>query len=426
MAARWRVGGRAFTNLIQLTVDQPRQIPIRRGLLWLDSESMTVLSRHQVVCFSTPGCRHDMSDSATAIEKEIDERIGQVRTDPLDLSFGEIINLHSSKEFIIAPDFQRYFRWTQEQKSRLIESVLIQLPIPPIFVIETETGVMELIDGLQRISSVIQFINHELLTGLDPKEPLRLAGCDLIPSLNGKLFEDLPLSLRLRLKRCSVRTIIIKRQSSPSLRYSMFKRLNTGGSLLSAQEIRNCTSRMAGAPGLKFYEFLKQLAGHEAFKKCTSSLSSVERQARADEELVLRFFAMKNAKDMFKKSVRDWLDGYMDEVVLEKVGFEYPKEEASFKRLFELLAKVLGEGSFVRYRDDKPIGALAPAYFEAVSMGVWNNIDAIESTDQDIIKKKIIGALQKPEFRDYIGPGANRPVLLSSRIEFVERALKDG
>jgi len=92
------------------------------------------------------------------IENVIDKKIGEVRTDALDLSFGEIANLYSSNELIIQPEYQRLFRWTLEQRSRIVESILLELPIPQIFVIENPSGVIELIDGLQRVSSVIQFI----------------------------------------------------------------------------------------------------------------------------------------------------------------------------------------------------------------------------------------------------------------------------
>jgi hypothetical protein len=173
----------------------------------------------------------------TAIEQRIDERIGEVRTDALDMSFGEIISLFSNKELVIQPEYQRLFRWSPEQRSRLIESILLGLPIPQIFVVENSDGVFELIDGLQRISSVIHFIDHKLLVTED--EPLRLQGCDLVRELNGQRFEDLTLRLKLGLKRSTVRMVVITRQSQPMLRYEMFKRLNTGGSLLSPQEIRN-------------------------------------------------------------------------------------------------------------------------------------------------------------------------------------------
>src|SRR5438270_3480705 len=115
-----------------------------------------------------------------SIEQAIDRRIGEVRTETLDLSYGEIANLYSNQELVIQPDYQRLFRWSLEQRSRIIESILLELPIPQIFVIENENGVIELIDGLQRVSSVIQFIDASLLE----LDPLVLAGCDLIPELN--------------------------------------------------------------------------------------------------------------------------------------------------------------------------------------------------------------------------------------------------
>src|SRR5688572_10951310 len=150
----------------------------------------------------------------TSIEDEIDRRIGEVRTDTLDMSFGELIGLHQNRELIISPDYQRLFRWTGDQQSRLIESILIELPIPQIFVVENADGRFELIDGLQRISSVVHFVEPDLLE----LDSLRLSGCDIIPALNGVTFSDLPLRFRLRLKRASVRVNVIKRQSSPMLR----------------------------------------------------------------------------------------------------------------------------------------------------------------------------------------------------------------
>ena len=110
------------------------------------------------------------------LENQIDQKIGEVRTEPLDLSYGEIINLHAGKELIIQPEYQRLFRWSPEQKSRLIESILLELPIPQVFVIENQDGVYELIDGLQRISSVLQFVEPTQL-GLDG---FQLQGCDIV------------------------------------------------------------------------------------------------------------------------------------------------------------------------------------------------------------------------------------------------------
>jgi hypothetical protein len=363
--------------------------------------------------------------SPTTIEALIEEKVGEVRTDAVDLSFGEIISLYKAdpREFEISPDFQRFFRWSEQQQSRLIESILLELPIPQIFVIETESGVIELIDGLQRISSVIHFIEPRLLEPPNDRQ-LRLKGCDIIKDLDGKAYDDLPMSLRLRIKRSSVRAIVIKRQSTPTLRYSMFKRLNTGGSELSSQEIRNCTSRMAGEPGTKFYVFLQECAQSADFAACVETLSQSDRDQRQNEELVLRFFALKNAQDLFKGSIRDWLDDYMEAVIFQRRRFEYETEKRDFVRLFGYLSRVIGAGAFVRYREDQPIGGLAPAYFEAVSIGTWRALPRIEGTVvAEQVRSRIITTVQSEEFRDQVGPSSNTAPKQRRRIELIEEAL---
>lgn len=93
----------------------------------------------------------------------VDIESKEIRTEAVDFSFGEILNLHKDNEIVIQPEYQRLFRWTNEQRSRLIESILLRLPIPPIFLIESESGVLELIDGLQRTSSVLQFLDHKAI-----------------------------------------------------------------------------------------------------------------------------------------------------------------------------------------------------------------------------------------------------------------------
>ena len=362
----------------------------------------------------------------TSLEEAIDKKIGEVRTEALDLSFGEIVNLHSEQELIIQPEYQRLFRWSDEQKSRLIESILLELPIPQIFVIENSDGVLELIDGLQRVSSVIQFINPSVLSAVVPEEkrqPLLLQGCDLISDLNGIIFDDLPLKLKLRIKRASVRTVIIKRQSQDFLRYEMFKRLNTGGDILAPQEIRNCSARIVGEDGVKFYTFLLEQASHSAFKNCIETLAQVDKEKKGDEELVLRFFATKNAQYFFKGSVRDWLDDYMENILLRKTDFDYASEAANFNKLFTFIDKTMGSGAFVKYRGNNPIGGLAPAYYEAITVGTLHALDRIINVQTGLVKQKIIDTVQNEEFRQYTGSGANKREKLQGRVNTIKKAL---
>jgi len=368
-----------------------------------------------------------MSTNNQNLEKQIADRIGEVRTDGTDISLGEIINLHSSnpKELIIQPDYQRLFRWTAEQRSRLIESILLELPIPQIFVIENQDSVLELIDGLQRISSVIHFIDHTLIVPEEIRQqvapdPLRLSGCDIVKDLNGRTYADLPLSLKLRIKRSSVRMVTIKKSSSHMLRYEMFKRLNTGGSELSGQEIRNCTARMVGESGVRFYSFLNNCASLPAFKTCIEPLADAVREQKGDEELVLRFLAAKTSIDTFQGSVRDWLDEFMESIILGKKSIEYDREAAEFERLFTFLAQKLGEVAFVKYRQGRPIGGLAPAYFEAVAVGLLDLTERLAEISHENMEQTLSEVLESAEFRSFTGPGANTKEKLRGRIALIK------
>jgi len=345
----------------------------------------------------------------------IDKKIGEVRTESIDLSVGEIVALHENKELVIQPDFQRLFRWSTEQRSRLVESMLLELPIPSIFVIEREDGVLELIDGLQRVSSLIQFVSSNAL-GL---QPLTLDGCDLVNELNGMSFDILPLTLRLRLKRTGIRTVVIKRQSSQFLRYEMFKRLNTGGAKLSEQDIRNVNARMIGDEGKKFYDFLASCSSYQSFLTTTDLLSTAAVDARAREELVLRFFAVMNYREKFKGSISEWLDNYMEKIIIEGMIFDYNSQKSNFEKLFDILAEKFGPYAFVKYRSGKPVGGLAPAYYEAVTAGCFKNLAKLESLTATAAIDKLARVVASDEFREVTGPGANSLPKLERRIAIV-------
>ena len=359
----------------------------------------------------------------TDITDAIDQKIGEVRTKQLDISFSELMSLHEGKELIISSEYQRLFRWSREQRSRLIESILVELPIPQFFVVENDNGVLELVDGLQRISSVFHFVEPSLLKLDTPLDPLELTGCDLVPELNGKTFNCLPLRLRLHIKRTTIRMVMIQRQSSYQLRFEMFKRLNTGGALLAPQEIRNCSARMVGNAGIKFYSFIKECVSFSSFATCIVPLSNTDRERKTDEELVLRFFALKNAQNLFAGSISEWLDKYMDSVILEKIKFDYESEHKNFEEVFSLLEASMKEEAFVRFREDKPIGAPAPAYFESVTIGILRVIDQIRNLPPDRIRSKLIEIRQQKAFRDNIGSGANTQEKLEGRIAAVENGL---
>src|SRR6516164_11024265 len=122
------------------------------------------------------------------ILEEVERAKRRVTTDAYQMSFGEIVNLYQEKDLIINPEFQRLFRWTNYQKSRLIESILLGIPIPPIFVYERTDGKWELVDGLQRVSTVLEFMgvlrDADANEADDPLPPSILSPTNYLPSLN--------------------------------------------------------------------------------------------------------------------------------------------------------------------------------------------------------------------------------------------------
>ncbi len=281
--------------------------------------------------------------------ENVDSQIIKIRTKSLDVSFNELYDMYKNEELTIAPDYQRLFRWEEEKQSRFVESLILEMPVPPIFVIETDDGIYELIDGLQRISSYLHF-RGERLGGEDEDENdeasedyLRLQGCDIVPDLNGLTFNELPKALQIKIKRSFVRMEVIKKESETALKYHMFKRLNTGGELLSAQEIRNCTIRLLGAQGM---DFLEECSHNRDFINVIKRIGKDKLKTRYDQELVLRFFATKNDIENYRYPVTEYLTRYLEKITTGDTFFDYGKERQIFQDTFRFINEHLGEEAF--------------------------------------------------------------------------------
>lgn len=348
-----------------------------------------------------------------------DKQDREIRTTAVDFSYGELLNLHRDKEIVIRPEYQRLFRWSNEQRSRLIESILLGLPIPPIFLVENDGGILELIDGLQRTSSVLQFLDHNAIA--EPE--LVLGGCDILSRLNGETFESLSTSEKLKVKRTPIRATIINKSGDSFVKYEMFKRLNTGGSLLSAQEIRNCSSRMV-ENGKDFYEAIQEMASGDAFSKTISRLPDSYKEQRADEELVLRYFAVTTFRDGYKGNIEEWLDKFMERVLFGSLAFDIAASKDRFNKVFSLINEKLGDQAFTRFNDNgDPTGRLAPAYFEAVVATFDEAYDDLVPAPAAKILEDLKTAFSSADFKDATGPGANTIPKLQARLDAVKAHL---
>ena len=281
--------------------------------------------------------------------ENVDSQIIKIRTKSLDISFNELYDMYKNGELTISPDYQRLFRWEEEKQSRFVESLILEMPVPPIFVIEADEGIYELIDGLQRISSYLHFRGERLGEETEDgdtegtEDYLRLQGCDIVPDLNGLTFNELPKALQIKIKRSFVRMEVIKKESETALKYHMFKRLNTGGELLSAQEIRNCTIRLLGAKGM---DFLEECSRNRDFINVIKRIGREKFKTRYDQELVLRFFATKNDIENYRYPVTEYLARFLEKITTEEMAFDYDKERQVFQDTFHFINEQLGEDAF--------------------------------------------------------------------------------
>lgn len=283
---------------------------------------------------------------------EIDKKRTEFKTDNYPMSIGELLNLYEKGEIIINPDFQRYFRWSSLQKSRLIESVLLGIPIPSIFVFQRSDGIWEVVDGLQRISTLIQFMGKlPSVEGVPDKPRLRLEGTKYLPNLEGYVWEksneeeiEMPSSLKLFIKRAKLNFSIIIGDSASSTKFDVFQRLNTGGTYASDQEVRNSLMIMIEK---KAYNWFKELSFNNDFLE-TLSLSDRLIEERYPMELALRNIALTYYSYSTKKELRDFFDE-VTESILEATDFKYDEYKERFFRTFALLNKIGGEDVFKRY-----------------------------------------------------------------------------
>lgn len=361
----------------------------------------------------------------------IESNINKIHTSQYDLSFNELLDMYESDELNISPEFQRLFRWSEAKQSRFIESMVLEMPIPPIYVTETEERKYDLIDGLQRISTYLHFrgklFNVDHLE-IEAGDKLVLSNCDIIEELNGKTFDDLPSALKIRLKRCFIRMQVIRKDSNKMVRYHMFKRLNTGGEALEDQEVRNCTIRILDE---QFPNFLQELTKDENFITTTNNISNNKINNAYREELILKFFAFKNDRDSYVHNISEFLDDYMEKVSLPEteknsIDFDYMAESKIFKKVFEILALTMNDQAFSSHNKakDKLLENFRSYHYEVFPQAILSILERIDPNNHEDIKK-ITDTITKikldPEFISMTtGGGKNTKNSLDQRINFAK------
>lgn len=334
----------------------------------------------------------------SALENEIANARRAIASDGYPMSIGELTNLYRERELIIRPEFQRFFRWTDVQKSRLIESLLLGIPLPSIFVAQTENGVWEVVDGLQRLSTIFE-LQGELRRPDGVAYPqLQLVGTKYLPSLDGKYWQcdakdnSFSEAQRLDIKRSKIDIKIIKRESSTQTKFDLFQRLNSYGSQLNSQELR---SALLVAASPEFFADMERMASTDAFK-ASVQLSDKQIEERYDLELVTRFLVLHNwPEDMLTLSALRDLPQVLDDESI-KLATKYP---AGFKRLgkifavtFDAISNGGGEDIFRRWDKERKEfrGPFLTSAFEIIALGIGYHVankNAYRGDLQQVVKE---------------------------------------
>lgn len=318
-----------------------------------------------------------MSDT---LETEIADARLEISADSISMSISELTSLYKEGTLQIRPEFQRLFRWSTEQKSRLVESIFLGIPLPSLFVSQSESGIWELVDGLQRVSTLLEL--QGVLQGDDGVErpPLKLAGTKFLPHLEGHCWsaaEGLePLTdaqkLDIRLARLDLK--VIKRSSDPKAKFDLFQRLNSFGTVLTAQEIR---SAMIAGTESEALAWLTRLAQRESFQTCIS-LSERLVDEQYDLELVLRFLMLHNKTIVGRAGLADFPSRLDEWSISFASDYEalHPFLETVFTQTFDSLAENDGEDVLRKWDSAKGAfrGAFLNTSYEVVALGLGYHI----------------------------------------------------
>ncbi len=334
-----------------------------------------------------------MTEGRDRLEKQIAAARVEISTDSYPMSIGELTNLYKDGELNIRPEFQRFFRWTPLQKSRLVESLLLGIPIPSIFVAQDEDGVWELVDGLQRFSTIL-----ELQGLLIDREGFRvpqlvLEGTKYLPSLNGRQWENrtksksLTSAQRLDIKRSKLDMKIIKRGSSPDAKYDLFQRLNSYGMSFTAQEMR--TALIIGTSS-EFFSWLEALASYPSFVDCTG-LSERLITEKYDLELVLRWLILVERPEskLTQQSLRDFNRVVDDESIA--MAKQFPRKskarERAFHETFDFILEHGGDDVFRKWdtERDEFRGSFLNTAFEVFATGIGFHVSNGSSYRTDLL-----------------------------------------
>ncbi|HEX9950299.1 MAG TPA: DUF262 domain-containing protein [Rubricoccaceae bacterium] len=327
----------------------------------------------------------------------------RVDFDTYDISVQQLISMLDKYQIDIAPEYQRHFRWNAKQQSQLIESVFLGIPVPPLFMATNKDGTWEVVDGVQRLSTLVHYAADSQLRrrlGLDPA--LLIEGLDKLPSLDGLSFSDLPQSAALQFMLRPIKVVTLSDKSDLVVRFDLFERLNTGGVLLSDQEIRACVFRGS------FNDLLQALAQSAEFSTVVN-LPGRKKHDRSDEELVLRFFAFRDKYREFNHSVVEFLNEYMKTKIKSS---NYKSDADLFKEVFTQLAHIFPDGIQRGNRKNTPVNL-----YEGITVGAA----LAQMQNGVLLVPPSMDWIDSEELKGFTTGATNSSTMVKGRIEYCAR-----
>ena len=360
-------------------------------------------------------------DDGTGIEPEDIESDSQI-TEPFDptlirvetkpMSLDALIARIREGELDLAPGFQRKGGiWKDEAQSRLIESILIRIPLPAFYMDATDEDRWLVVDGLQRLTTLKRFVIDQ---------ELRLKGLEFL-KLHGKTFNDLPRNFQRRINETQATVYLIEKGTPPEVKFNIFKRINTGGAPLSAQEIRHALNQG------KVTKFLERLANSAEFKRATDN--GIRDDRMADRECVLRFLAFTIVPYTAYKA-QDF-DSFLSDRMAEMNQLSDQKIEdlaQQFLRAMRVAFAIFGPDAF--RKRDKNEAARYPinkALFEAWSVNI-NRLDDSQlqtlQEQKDVVMKRFIQLMNEDnDFENSISLSTGNVRKIEYRFEAIEKLI---
>jgi hypothetical protein len=341
-----------------------------------------------------------------------------IRVDPKVYSVRQILDMIDDEELDLAPDFQRRRVWKTKQKSLLIESMLLRIPLPAFYFSADSDGFLQVVDGVQRLSTIHEFVRHSTMT-LDHLEYL---GAEL----HGKTYDELSSTLwSRRILNTQISANVIDPQTPVAVKFDIFRRINTGGSPLNAQEIRHCMS------GTRSREFLRDLCEVPAFIAAVGD-KIINHVRMVDRELALRYVAFKLLGSIEKYQAYKSMDDFLTDmnqrindpskVSDHKLG----RLKSDFDRAMENALRLFGEHAFRKWPENSDdLHPLNRALFDA-----WSALlsefrpQQLAAKASAIVRTARRMMTEDDEFISAISTGTSSPQKVSLRFDRLRNLLE--